>query len=643
MKQTLLHCLVLFAGACFVSWLYQDPPSLGDDLNYWGLAMDLHQHVTGAWSENSFHDLRWPVWGLCWLLQFPLGFSALSYYAEPMVYLGAGAIVVYSLAREVGTSAIVALLAGILFLFHPQLDSVVDRPMPDLSEGFWVALAFLLWLKLVRADRSFVAKCLLSSGVGLCIAIGQANRITGVFAVPVLVIATLVFYPRKFGWLVACGVAAGFFVFVESAIYWSITGDWLHSLHANLGARGRKGTEEIPLWELPFRFIPTLFRRPIDSVFNVAASIGLLVAAFRFGKPGRALAAYALLYFLTYSCALQSFSPPRPLVRDGDRFLASLAFPLAILCALAVAEVLARMPSAIRRRNPAALLYDRPYVAMGLLAAILIPLSSRPFRGPNYLHEIAAHVRQVPEETKVLSHDAMRHVAYLADPKSASRVNWTLRKDLLLPSADTLARMRESDQVWFIRKWIWTGTRKKSEYDVADSIGELAPFLRPPLNGWTADAAIAKGDVPDFVFLSRRDEGTALVDHTPDGKLLRDELLPDFGVPATWKFDHPPKDTLEFSERTIPPELRGKTLFLSTTQASNTTEPVRAWVYFYEGDHEIQKLTIKPYFFEEPSEDFHFLTIPPNADSMQLRVRVSDKAKSITLDTFGLFMEAPHP
>ncbi len=100
MPRPLIHSLALFFGAFFVSWLYQTPPSLGDDLNYWGLAMDLHQHVPGAWNEGSFHDLRWPVWGVCWLLQFPFGFSALSYYLEPMVYLGAGAIVVYFLARE---------------------------------------------------------------------------------------------------------------------------------------------------------------------------------------------------------------------------------------------------------------------------------------------------------------------------------------------------------------------------------------------------------------------------------------------------------------------------------------------------------------------------------------------------------------
>lgn len=642
MPRSLAHSLILFFGAFLVSWLYQTPPSLGDDLNYWGLAMDLHQHVPGAWNETSFHDLRWPVWGVCWLLQIPFGFSALSYYLEPMVYLGAGAIIVYFLAREVGASALVAFLAGILFLFHPQLDSVVDRPMPDLSEGFWVAAGFLAWLKLVRAT-DLRAMWLLSAAVGLCVAIGQANRLTGVFAVPVLVLATLAFYPRKFGWLVVCGAFAAVFVFVEMTIYWSITGDWLHSLHANLGARGRKGTEEIPLWELPFRFLPSLFRRHTDSIFNVLAVGGIAVAGFRFGKPGRALAAYAVIYFLTYSCALQSFSPPRPLVRDGDRFLASLGFPLAILTAFALAEIVARLPVTVRRLNPVAFLIRRPSVAFVLLAVILVFLSSRTFRTENYLREIAAHLRTVPEGTGVLSHAEMRHVAHLADPAAASRVNWTLRKDLLLASPDTLERMRASDQVWFIRKWIWTGTRKKSEYDVLDEIDELAPFLRPPLAGWTADAAIAKGDVPDFVFLSRRDNDDPLVEQGPDGKLLRDTLLPRFSVPHTWTFDKPLRDTAILPRLPIEPWLRGRTLFIASSQSSNTTEPVRGWVYFYEGERTLQKLTIKPYFFPNSSEDFHFIAIPPRADSMEVRLRVSDKARRITLDSFRIFLDGGTP
>lgn len=623
----LLPPLLLFLAGFAVSWIYQTPPSLGDDLNYWGLAFDLHHDVPGAWNPNSFHDLRWPVWGLCWLLQIPFGFSALSYYLQPMVYLGAGAVVVWRLAREVGVTERTALVAGVLFLFHPQLDSVIDRPMPDLSEGFWVAVAFLAWLKMVRLPAPGL-KILAAAAIGLALAVGQANRITGVFAIPVLGLATLVFYPRQILWLALAGAFAAGFVVVEAAIYASLTGNWLHSLHANLGARGRKGTEPVPLWELPFRFLPTLFRRTTDIAFNLAALVGAVLAWRTLGKPGRAVVIYALGYILTYSCALQSFDPPRPLVRDGDRFLGSLAFPLSILTAVALTTVAPILGKTIRL--PAV----RFSFALSGLVILLALLSSRPFRGPNYLHELAAHLRTIPTGARVLSHDAMRHVAHLAEPSAAARVQWTLRKDLLDPGAETLDLAENTDEIWFNRKWIWTGTRKKSEYDRLDTIGDIAPWLRPPLTGWSARLAVAKGDVPDFVFLARRDPAAPPLEPVPLAN-----LLPAFPVPHTWTWQKPPREPLVFPRSPVPPALRGRTLFLSLRYSANTTEPVRAGVFFYDGAGRLrQLLTFKPYFFDQSSEDFFFVTIPPDAETLEIRFRVSEKTRRLTLDRFALFL-----
>jgi hypothetical protein len=637
MKKFPFASLLLFLGGFLVSWLYQTPPSLGDDLNYWGLALDLHQGVPDAWNPASFHDLRWPVWGVCWLLQFLVGYSALSYYLEPMVYLGAGALLVRALAREIGASERVALAAGILFLFHPQLDSVIDRPMPDLSEGFWVATAFFAWLRLMRSERPG-AKVALAALVGLALAIGQANRITGVFAIPVLVIATLAFYPRKFVWLVACGAFAAGFVCIEAAIYHALTGDWLHSLHANLGARGRKGTEEIPVWELPFRFVPLLFRRYTDIIFNALGLLGLVVVWRGNGRPGRALAVYALAYFLTYSCALQSFSPPRPLVRDGERFLASLAFPLAILAACALAEIVRRIPARVR---PVAWLRAHFGALVALLIVVLLALASRDFRGGNYLHDIAAELRTVPSGLRVLSHAPMRYVAFLADPEAAGRVRWTLRADLLRPSPDTLAHAAVNDEIWFNRKWMWTGTRKKSEYDQLDGIGEIAPWLRPPLAGWFARRAIAKDDVPDFVFLAHRTPEHTLTEQSPDGRLLREALLPALGASGQWTFKAGEHDPFALPAIAVPSWLAGHTLFLALRYSSNTTEPIRAWVTFQRGDRALSTLVFKPYFFPQSSEDFFFLTVPRDADCVRIRLRVSPKAKRITLDSFRLFIDAP--
>ncbi len=636
-SRSAVTSISLFFGAFLVSWIYQTPPTLGDDLNYWGLAMDLHQSVPGAWSAESFHDLRWPIWGLCWLLQIPFGFDALSYYLQPMIYLGAGAVVVRAMTREIGGSAEVALLAGILFLFHPQIDSVIDRPMPDLSEGFWVASAFLAWLKLMRGPDTRW-RWIFAALVGLCLAVGQANRITGVFAIPVLVVCTLAFYPRQFLWLALAGTFAAAFVTIEAAVYYSITGDWLHNIHANLTATGRKGTESQPLWQLPFRFLPAFHRRYSDVIFTIASLIGLYPAVRLLGKPGRALVAYAILYLLTYSCALQSFDPPRPLVRDGDRFLASLAFPLAILAALGLTFFITQLRQFILPLRYRSFL-PKPIFLISALIVGLIPFSTRPFRGQNYLTEISEYLDTVPNGSAILANPAMRHVVTMANPRQAAKFDWTLTKDILNPGADTLRLATRVDQIWFIRKWIWTGTRKKSEYDLVDGIGDIAPYLRPPLKNWTAARAIAKGDVPDFVFLVRRDDGRELTSLAPDGRSLRELFVPQIGVPGAWLLPNRTPDPTEYPPVPIPPSLRGRTLFLGLRYSSDETEPVRVNVYFYQAGTRIQELTLKPYLFPEPSEDFFFLTIPDEADSLSLRLRIKPEAKRFTLDRFDLLME----
>ncbi len=83
----------------------------------------------------GFHALRWPIWGVCWLLQFLVNGPA-SYYGVPLLYLA------FSLAREIFGSTAAGRIAALLLIFHPILDPSVTRPMPDLPEGVWSTAAF---------------------------------------------------------------------------------------------------------------------------------------------------------------------------------------------------------------------------------------------------------------------------------------------------------------------------------------------------------------------------------------------------------------------------------------------------------------------------------------------------------------------
>lgn len=626
-EQTLLACLFFFAAGVAVSLFYHQAPTLGDDIGYWGLALDLHQGVPNAWNPDSFHDLRWPVWGLCWLLQFVFGYTSASYFLQPAVYLGAGAVLVYLLAREIGFSPAMRGMAGVLFLFHPLLDPSISRPMPDLSEGFWVAMAFYLWLRLMRSDSTKLS-ILLAALVGLSLEASQANRITGVFAVPVLVVATLVLYPRRFGWLLVCGLFTIAFVGIESAIYYAMTGDPLHSLTANLGAKGRKGTESIPVWQLPFRFLPALWRMPTDILFSSLACGGVLYIGARFGRPGWAVIAYAFLYYLTYNCALQSIFPPRPLVRDGDRFLASLAFPFALLVSGGLCLAGTILSGFKPFAAPLAAMRKHTFVSLVILTAFLMLISQRN-RTPSeiYLGQFADYLEKVPAHTKVYSHDILRYVSYLASSKKAGEIDWQLTSHILQPRPEDLQALAGCDKVWLIRKHAWLRDRKHSETGRSDRIEKLAPYLTPPLAGWTIENSLLKGNVPDFLFLTRGDVRFTKWTPVPLGTLLQ-----------TWEFKK--EFTQKMESLPVPAEVRGKQIFIGLRYASNTTEPVRLGVDFRDkAGAPLTSLLFKPYLFPETSPDFFAFSIPQNAETMAIWIRVSGKTKWIRLDAIDVTVQ----
>lgn len=634
-----LHFAALAVVAIGVGLVFLQPTRLGDDFTYWSFAFDLHERGLRAWQVHSFHDLRWPVWGVCWLLQSIVGPGLVSFYGAPLLYLAAGAALAFACGRMVAGSLRVAWMAGIAFLFHPLLDTVCYRPMPDLSEAVWGAAAVLAWWRLVRAEtrgRSLLWAVL----TGACIFIGESNRVTGAFIVPVLLICTLIYARRRFGWLVLAGAVAGAFYAAEAAFYHQLFGDWLHNIHANLGNKSAPGTHAIPVWSLPFRFLDTLWNGNRLAPFYCALTAAGLWSWWKSREArlpadqahmplGIPVVWFGALY-LEYACAPQSLWPWRPLVRDADRFLCGLVVPMSVLVSVGIAAM--RWPEwravKVAARHP----IFTAVVSVALLAAV----TSRAFFDLNFVLPMHRHLAALPSGTKVFTHDSMRALAFMVDPNSARRFAWSAPEKILHRTPELEARAAASEQFWYIRDLAWLNTRKALEKKSAVAALPLASYFRTPDRDWRMNQLLVRGDTPDLVFYRRRTPAD------PPPRRL-EATAPEFAglvppLPFAWTRTGTSFASVRWS---VPPSLRGQFVRLEIEAAAAKVEAVSVGLTFLAGKKERAVLLLKPYLQPEPGTDFFAFQIPPDADACEVEFRISKDAKSVRFTGFRAVVEPP--
>jgi hypothetical protein len=629
-----------FAVACLAAIacvaVFAREPGLGDDINYWARGFRLIQ--TGSIEiGNGFHDLRWPIWGVCWLLQLVFGHGLVSYYGEPALYLALGTCLVLFLAHHLTGSRRIAWTAGIAFLFQPLLDPAIVRPMPDLSEGFFCAAAFTAWLLSMESQRPARTTLFAALG-GLALAMGYANRITGALIVPVISLLTLVVFPRRFHALLLLGAFTILFIGVECAVYHHLLGDWLHSLHANLGARGRKGTESLQLWQLPFRFFDSLWTGNFLKVpYQLLAFLGIALAARSASRATRAAAWWPVLYFFVFSCMLQSASPPRPLVRDGDRFVASLGYPLSIMTALAVTWLArylhARWPHLVQ---PA---LRRPRLAALAAALVLALVSSRDFIQLGFVPPLRAYLASLPAGTRIFTHARLEEIAYLVDARRAATFRWQLVSNMVEPHKDQPAPPPDADQWWFNRKMIWTDRRKDLE---REEITEQRPPFDPlihPSPGWHLARVLTKDGMPDFAFfrIPRPDDSSRVL--RADDPALQ-PLLPAVRPPLV--AEPPPSNRRLITQpQTIPEAFRGRRIHVHLRTSANTVEAAWYTITFLREGRTVSTVNLRPYFYPSEASDFFCLEIPAQADAWRLKVSFNRAARRVTIHDWTVTVFEP--
>ena len=628
----------LLAAAVCVAFIRE--PGFGDDFTYWSFAFDLHERGLAAWQRHSFHDLRWPVWGVCWLLQALLGIGILSYYGEPVVYLVAGALLALSFGRKLFGTAAAACACSIAFLFHPLLDTVCYRPMPDLSEGVLGAAVMLAWWALMKSETRS-RRILFAVLVGLLVFVLESNRLTGVFIVPVLVVGTLLFFRARFGWLLAAGLIAALSYGAEMWFYHGLFGDWFHNLHANLGGKGNKGTEPIPLWYLPFRFLDTLWKgNPLAPFYCVLAAVGIPALWMRGATLGRMVVLWFAILFVEYSCAPQSIWPWRPLIRDADRFLCGLAVPFSILGVAGLWQ-LGRWAAVLsdRKRSFASISpRQRTGGALALIIAAIVALWAGTTRDRftlGFVPEARAYMQALPPNTRIFSHDPMRAMAFLCDASSAGRLTWFAPRTNILHREPTLeAEAARSDEFWYARKLVWLNTRKKLEKKELPEQPPLASYFDAPERDWMMTRLLAKADNPDLVFYRRR------TPESPPAKVLTSAAAELGGIvpplPATWTRSAP---SVLAAKWQVPAALRGKLMRLEIEAGSAQVEAFVIRLKFKSSRGPAAEYLLKPYLHPEGGKEFFALPLPADAEMCEVQLKFARNARAVEFTGFRAIVD----
>jgi len=421
----------------------------------------------------------------------------------------------------------------------------------------------------------------------------------------------------------------------EMWFYKGLFGDWLHSIHANMGNTENKGTEPMALWYFPVRFFDTLWKgNPLAPVYCVFGIVGVWACWRRLGEMGRVVVLWFAVLYLCYSCAPQPVWPIRPLIRDADRFLAGLAVPISLLAVAGLWSLWRWSESwhpQLLRRVPA------PLPGAVAVAALALGTSRTTF-SLGFVPDFTAHMRALPEGTKVFTHESMRAIAFLCDENAARRLSFFAPSRILLRLPELEAQAAQCSEFWYARKLLWLSTRKQLERRVLPTMPPLGSYFDAPERDWTLVRLLAKGDTPDLIFYRRRTPQTPLPKILgSDAPELRGLVPP---LPMEWHRGAADAQTTLRGAR-VPEALRGKLVRVEVVAASEHVEAVTLRLKFKHEGLEVAEYVLKPYLHPKGGKEFFAFPIPADADHCDATVKFSSKAKAVSFTSLRLVLEDP--
>ncbi len=477
-----VRCALIFVAGYVLAQAFARAPMMGDDIDYYGFALHRCYPRAEFPPSQGFHFLRWTVWGPIWAYMQCVdpGFGAFVFV--PFACLAAICAMVYLLGRELFGEA-GALGASLIVFFHPLMDDLMLRPMPDIVEAALATVALLVFWRR-QFGRSgggggWIGVVGPGMAVGVLAFLSWVNRPTGIIWFIAAVVLSLLLARRLLPLFpVAIATFAVCFA-IEGWIYAGLFDNFWHSWSANLEATDRKGTGPVALWWLPLRYLSVIASGGALKSILLAFSVlgGVLIWRGR-GPTGRFIIGWCVLLYLGVSCGLQSVAPVKPLVRVGERFIGGLAVPLALLAMAGVSGgwrlATARWPG----------LSGRAGWAIGLGAMSLVLLSSRSWRDLQFMPEMKSWLKSRPPGSVVAADGDAYEAAHVASPRTARRLRWEIvnRGDLL--GSPRLPGVREADHLLVCRPRLMVTLRKHLESrKLAEEIVLPRELLGPEF-GW---------------------------------------------------------------------------------------------------------------------------------------------------------------
>ena len=665
-QRGLIPVIIVFLAAFIASFFYAQAPSMGDDIDYYGFALHRHFYRSEFPPSAGFHFLRWPVWGLIWIYQFFGGFGWGSFLFVPFFCLALTCALAFFIGRELGGAAIGGLTALLVF-FHPLMDPLIVRPMPDVVEGVLSGLGFLvIWRFLNNSGKhSFFSSLAYGTGLGILIFTTWANRPTGL--IWVIAVGLLSLFRWREVWLLWIGalVVAAICFGVEAWIYKNVFGSFWHSLHANLEATGRKGTEPIPFWELPFRFFDTFAFGNILKPPYFLLMLGGCWILWKEEAKGKWVVGWLILVYLGISCAVQPVFPLRPLVRDGARFLGAVVLPAGILTAFGLQALWQFL---IKRWCFLTHPFFRNSAVMGLVI-FLFSNTTRDRWNPDFLPELRAWLQQIKPGEVIKTHNNFYEAAFLADAKKAKQLTWSIfHRGELVKTPDLLNPSQEDGLKHLLlhRPRVIVTVRKALEEGKVLDSSTLNQDLLSADSRWGLKDVLyrsseeIRGGVPDFFWfqpISNKTPSINIISYAQELKWRENPSGEDerefFEKKGSGKLFFDEERGLVF-ERTapgqvvyilnqslrLPEEMRGRVLDFRLNTLSHKVEPFRNYVTFFDSrlkDIETQKIEF--YAASNGFWDFSAVKIPPDAVFVQWKISIENSCQNFILKEVRLLSE----